>query len=215
MKQILIYADSLTWGIIPTSRHRFSFEKRWPGILEMMLNQHGKHVRVIEDCLNGRRTMYEDPIKPGRNGLIGLAQRIEVNSPLALVIIMLGTNDFQANHHHTAQDATNGMQALIHAIRNAPIEPGMKIPEILVIAPPPITAPKGDISAKFQGGDKKCIGLAESYRVLCEAEKCYFFDAASVTTSSKVDGVHFDEDQHAAFGKAISQYLLQQFSKNL
>lgn len=197
------------------SRNRFAFEKRWPGVLEINLNQRGKQVRVIEDCLNGRRTMYEDPIKPGRNGLIGLAQRIEVNSPLALVIIMLGTNDFQANHNHNAQDAANGMRQLIHAIRNAPIEPGMKTPGILVIAPPPIAEPKGDISAKFQGGDKKCIGLAESYRLLCESENCYFFDAASVTTSSKVDGVHFDEDQHAAFGNAITQYLLQTFSKLL
>lgn len=194
------------------SRHRFPFDKRWPGILEISLNQQGKQVRVIEDCLNGRRTMYGDPVKPGRSGLIGLAQRIEVNSPLALVIIMLGTNDFQANHSHTAQDATNGMRELIHAIRNAPIEPGMKIPEILVIAPPPIAEPKGDISAKFLGGDKKCIGLAESYRLLCESEKCYFFNAASVTTSSKVDGVHFDEDQHAAFGNAMTHYVLQEFA---
>jgi lysophospholipase L1-like esterase len=215
VKQILIYADSLTWGIIPMSRHRFPFDKRWPGILEIMLNQQGKQVRVIEDCLNGRRTVYEDPIKPGRNGLVGLAQRIEINSPLALVIIMLGTNDFQANHNHAAQDAANGMRQLIHTIRNAPIEPGMKIPEILVIAPPPIAEPKGEISAKFQGGDKKCIGLAESYRLLCESEKCHFFDAASVTTSSKVDGVHFDEDQHATFGKAITQYVLQAFSSLL
>jgi hypothetical protein len=37
-------------------------------------------------------------VKPGRNGLIGLEQRIEVNSPLALVSIMLGTNDFQTGH---------------------------------------------------------------------------------------------------------------------
>lgn len=197
------------------SRHRFPFDKRWPGILEISLNQQGKQVRVIEDCLNGRRTMYEDPAKPGRSGLIGLAQRIEVNSPLALVIIMLGTNDFQANHSHTAQDATNGMRELIHAIRNAPIEPGMKIPEILVIAPPPIAEPKGDISAKFLGGDKKCIGLAKNYRSLCESEKCYFFDAASVTTSSKVDGVHFDEDQHAAFGNAMTHYVLQEFATAL
>ena len=212
MKQVLVYADSLTWGIIPMSRHRFPFEKRWPGILEISLNKQGKRVRVIEDCLNGRRTMYEDPIKPGRNGLIGLAQRIEVNSPLELVILMLGTNDFQANHNHTAADAAQGVAELIDAIRGAPLEPGMKVPEILVIAPPPIRAPQGDISAKFQGGDKKCAGLAEAYQTLCAAEKCHFFDAASVTSSSKVDGVHFDEDQHLAFGKAISDFLLAEFT---
>ena len=78
-KQILVYADSLSWGIIPMTRKRFAFDERWPGIVELTLNKMGKKVRVIEDCLNGRRTMYEDPIRPGRNGLIGLQQRIEVN----------------------------------------------------------------------------------------------------------------------------------------
>lgn len=212
MKQILVYADSLSWGIIPMSRNRFAFNERWPGILESSLNKRGKQVRVIEDCLNGRRTMYEDPIKPGRNGLIGLAQRIEINSPLALVILMLGTNDFQANHDHTAADAANGLRALIDTIRNAPLEPGMQVPEILVIAPPPIGTAKGDIATKFQGGDKKCVGLAEAYQTVCQYENCHFFDAATVTTSSKVDGVHFDEDQHLAFGKAIAELLLKAFA---
>lgn len=207
MKQILVYADSLSWGIIPMSRNRFAFNQRWPGILELNLNSKGKKVRVIEDCLNGRRTMYEDAIKPGRNGLIGLGQRIEINSPLSLVILMLGTNDFQANHDHTASDAKNGMRALIHEIRNAPIEPGMQMPEILVTAPPPILEPKGDIAAKFQGGEKKCIGLATAYKDLCEELNCHFFDAASVTSSSKVDGVHFDIDQHLSFGNAISEFI--------
>ena len=209
MKQILVYSDSISWGIIPMSRRRFDFNQRWPGILEHQLNQAGKNVRVIEDCLNGRRTMYEDPIRPGRNGLIGLGQRVEVNSPLDLIILMLGTNDFQANHEHTALDAKNGMRALINAIRNTQLEPGMKMPEILVITPPPILTPQGDIAAKFQGAQHKCIGLAEAYQDLCQELHCHFFDAASVTSSSKVDGVHFDIDQHLIFGKAISTLINQ------
>lgn len=59
-------------------------------------------MRVIEDCLNGRRTVWDDPFKPGRNGLVGMEQRIEMHSPLALVILMLGTNDFQSMHPHNA-----------------------------------------------------------------------------------------------------------------
>ena len=69
MHQILVYADSLSWGIIPDTRSRFRFDQRWPGIVEIELQQAGISVRVIEDCLNGRRTLWEDPFKPGRNGL--------------------------------------------------------------------------------------------------------------------------------------------------
>ena len=207
MQHILVYSDSISWGIIPMSRNRFAFNQRWPGILELNLRNEGKNVRVIEDCLNGRRTMYEDAIRPGRNGLIGLSQRIEINSPLSLVILMLGTNDFQANHEHTALDAKKGMRALIHEIRHTTLEPGMKMPEILVVAPPPILEPKGDIATKFNGAEKKCIGLAEAYQALCNELQCHFFDAATVTTSSKVDGVHFDIDQHLTFGNAMTEFV--------
>ena len=207
MKHILVYSDSISWGIIPMSRNRFPFHQRWPGILENNLNKFGKDVRVIEDCLNGRRTNYDDAIRPGRNGLIGLSQRIEVNSPLELVILMLGTNDFQVNHNHSALDAAKGMKGLILSIRDTNLEPGMLIPKILVIAPPPILEPKGDIAIKFKGADKKCVGLAEAYKALCEQENCNFFDAGKITSSSKVDGVHFDLDQHLIFGNAISEYI--------
>jgi hypothetical protein len=57
MKHILIYADSLSWGIIPMTRKRLEFEQRWPGILENALDSTGYRVQVIEDCLNGRRTV--------------------------------------------------------------------------------------------------------------------------------------------------------------
>jgi lysophospholipase L1-like esterase len=207
MQQILVYADSLSWGIVPLTRKRLDFEQRWPGVLEIALHKAGKKVRVIEDCLNGRRTMYDDPIKAGRNGLQGLQQRIEVNSPLAMVLLMLGTNDFQVNHDHTAEDAVCGMRQLIRSIRTAPIEPGMPIPDILVIAPPVIQTPQGDIAAKFKGADRKCIGLAAAYEKLAQQENCCYFDAGAVTASSRLDGVHLDADQHQTLGLALADYL--------
>ena len=65
MQHILVYSDSLSWGIIPTTRKRLLFDQRWPGVMEMSLCSSGKKVRVIEDCLNGRRTVWDDPFKPG------------------------------------------------------------------------------------------------------------------------------------------------------
>lgn len=114
--------------------------------MEDALRQGGRAVRVIEDCLNGRRTAFEDPYKPGRNGVVGLEQRIEINSPLALVILMLGTNDFQSMHAHNAWHSAQGMAALVDAVRGAPIEPGMPTPRILIVAPPAIQKPKGPIA---------------------------------------------------------------------
>jgi len=201
---ILIYGDSMSWGIIPMSRKRFSLESRWPGVMRQTLNSNGLAVHVIEDCLNGRRTAWDDPFKPGRNGLVGLAQRIEVNSPLALVIIMLGTNDFQSMHPHNAWHSAQGVSALVKTIREAPIEPGMPIPRILIIAPPPTQNPCGPLAPKFKDAEIKCAGLADALREVATALDCHFFDASSVTSSSRIDGIHLDEDQHVALGRAIA-----------
>ena len=208
MQHILVYADSLSWGIIPTTRQRLPFEQRWPGVLENALVASGENVRVIEDCLNGRRTVWDDPFKPGRNGLVGLAQRIEIHSPLSLVILMLGTNDFQSMHEHNAWHSSQGIAALISAIRTAPIEPGMLVPPILVVAPPPIRTPKGPIAPKFAGGERKCVGLAAAYEQVCKEQGCYFFDSSTVISSSNVDGVHLDVEQHSTLGTALSQTIL-------
>ncbi len=215
MHHIFVYGDSMTWGIIPDTRKRFSFDERWPGVLENQLRDSGKNVRIIEDSLNGRRTVWEDPFKPGRNGRQGLAQRIEIHSPLSLVIVMLGTNDFQFSHpHNNAWAAAQGIAALVNEIRNAPIEPGMPVPPVLVVCPPPMGTPKGLIAAKFQGAEERCRGLADAYREATSSLGCYFFDAGSVTASSRVDGIHLDADQHAALGKAlvavVSPILIEQ-----
>ena len=207
MQHILVYSDSLSWGIIPMTRRRLPFEARWPGVMELALTQPGKPVRVVEDCLNGRRTVFDDPFKPGRNGLVGLAQRIEIHSPLALVVLMLGTNDFQSVHPHTAPHAAQGIATLVNAIRQAPIEPGMPVPPILVVAPPPIDTPRGPLAVKFTNAAAKSAGLADAYKDITADLGCYFFNAGTVSPASAVDGIHLDADQHERLGRSLADFI--------
>jgi len=205
MEQILVYSDSLTWGIIPNTRRRLAFSSRWPGVLERTLNGMGAEVRVVENCLNGRRTVWDDPFKPGRNGAEGLAQVIEMHSPLSLVVLMLGTNDFQCTHDNNAWLSAQGMAALVREVRNAPIEPEMPIPEIMIVAPPKIVDPRGAIAAKFSGADRRSVGLAEELKQVATANGTFFLDSSEVTAASRVDGIHLDEDQHDELGRAVAK----------
>jgi lysophospholipase L1-like esterase len=207
MRQILVYGDSLSWGINPGTRERHPYGVRWPTVLEQDLNGAGAKVRVLEDCLNGRRTVFEDPFLPGRNGLNELGQTIEKHSPLALVIVMLGTNDFQSMHPHNAWHATRGLARLVKTIREAPIEPGMPVPPILIICPPPITLPAGTIAPKFAGGETKCVGLATAYAALAVELGCPFFDAGSVIQASPIDGVHLEAVAHVTLGHAVAHLV--------
>ena len=203
MTQILVYGDSLSWGIVPGTRRRLDFSERWPGILERELLNAGTRVRVIEDCLNGRRTVWDDPFKPGRNGLAGLEQRIEINSPLALVVLMLGTNDFQSVHQHNASHSAQGIASLVRAIRRAPIEPDMPVAPILIVAPPRAGISSGSMVDKFAGARDKAEGLSGAYAAVASEMSCAFFDAGTIVSASAIDGVHLDADQHDILGRQL------------
>lgn len=206
MEQILVYGDSLSWGIIPNTRRRLPFARRWPGVLEAALVEAGEELRVVENCLNGRRTVWEDPFKPGRDASRDLAQAVEMHSPLALVILMLGNNDFQASHRHVdAWCSAQGSARLINVIRDAPIEPDMPIPQILLIAPPPILMPRGAMTEKFRGAEERCAGLAHELAKVSEELDTAFFDAGNVVECSAEDGVHLDVEQHRILGNALCE----------
>lgn len=208
-KHVVVYGDSLSWGIIPLTRRRLDYAARWPQVMMRALNERTPDmvVHVTEECLNGRRTAFEDPYKPGRSGLIGIGQVIEAQSPVEVMIIMLGTNDFQSMHRHTPWHSAMGIAAIIDAIRATPLEPDMPMPQILIIAPPALDRPRGPIGPKFTGGDTASAGLAEALRQITAEYGCVFFDANSVTTSSTVDGVHLDKEQHAVLGAAVAEVV--------
>ncbi len=209
MYQILVYSDSLSWGIIPGTRQRLPFDQRWPGILESQLDQKDNPVRIIENCLNGRRTVWSDPYKEGRNGSRGLAQVIEMHSPLALVLIMLGTNDFQSSHQNNAWQSAQGVARLVNIICQAPIEPGMPAPEIMLIAPPPITRPKGMIANKFLEAEERSAGFANELQLIAKDLNVHFFDAGCIVEASKVDGIHLDAAEHCLLGKALAKAVIE------
>jgi lysophospholipase L1-like esterase len=213
MRHVFVYGDSMSWGIVPGSRQRLPFDARWPGVLEGELEHQGLRARVTEDCLNGRRTVWEDPFKAGRNGRQGIEQRIEAQSPLDLVILLLGANDFQATHQNLAWHSAQGVGAVVGAIRQAPIEPGMRVPPILVVAPPPIGVPSGLMAEKFAGATEKGRGAADAYRRVAVETGCAFFDAGTVISASPVDGVHLDAEAHRRLGLALAPEVMVLFAE--
>ena len=78
------------------------------------------------------------------------------------------------------------------------------MPPILLVAPPQMQTAIGQIAPKFQGAETKAVGLTAAIQAVAHELDCHFFDAGSVTTTSRVDGVHLDEDQHVALGNALA-----------
>ena len=70
MKQILCFGDSNTWGLIPKTNKRYEWGVRWTSLLNESLNDKKEGgYRVIEEGLCGRTTVFDDPLRDGRNGV--------------------------------------------------------------------------------------------------------------------------------------------------
>ena len=79
MKTILCYGDSNTWGYDPASKGRLGIDARWTGVLAREL---GTAYRVLEEGLNGRTTVWDDPIEGYKNGREQLVPCLESQRPL-------------------------------------------------------------------------------------------------------------------------------------
>jgi len=90
----------------------------------------------------------------------------------------------------------------------------MPEPKILVVAPPAIQKAKGPIAPKFEGAEQKAKDLASAIELIASENSCPFFNAGTVTTTSIVDGVHLDEDQHLALGRALAAKVRELFSES-
>src|SRR3989338_4272861 len=129
-KKIICYGDSNTWGCIPDSVERYSVGVRWTGLLQKML---GEDYEVIEEGLNGRTTVLDDPQveRIGKNGKTYLLPCLESQNPLDMVVVMLGTNDTKAKFNRTPQQIAEGLEELIRIIKDRAKDKAGKVPQII------------------------------------------------------------------------------------
>ena len=205
MKNILCYGDSNTWGCKPIKKlghiERFDTDARWTGILRRQL---GEGYQVIEEGLNARTTVHDDPIDGGhKNGKSYLLPCLESHVPLDLIIIMLGTNDLKSRFSLSAYDIASGIKPLLEIAASIAPKNGGEKPQTLVVAPPPL-ARLGLLAEMFESGSEKSNLLARHYKALTSLFDCHFIDAAEVITSSDIDGIHLDLEQHALLGEALA-----------
>lgn len=202
MKTIMCFGDSITWGQDPVTRQRLNFAERWPGVVQGILGSRG---RVIEEALCDRSTVWDDPYVEGRNGMAMLATLLESHAPVDLLIIMLGTNDFQRHLNKSADDVALGCGALINLAQSSRSGPAGDRPAVLAIAPPALGNLNAFAKLYFAGKEEQSRLLAERLRIVTQTSRCHWMDASSVVSSSETDGVHLDRADHAQLGAAIAQ----------
>jgi lysophospholipase L1-like esterase len=207
MKTVLCYGDSLTWGYDPVTGERISRNKRWPGVLRDNL---GDDYFIIEEGLNGRTTVWDDPLHGGyKNGMKYLIPCLASHRPIDLVILLLGTNDLKMRFSLTAAEITHGIRVLTNIILKSESGPLEKPPKLLLIAPPIVeNIPKSSrFFEEFEDGNSKSLKLGKYYKEVAEEHGCYFLDASKVVVTSDMDGIHLDIEEHLKLGLEISKFV--------
>lgn len=213
MRHILCYGDSNTWGYTPGTGERHAPDVRWTGVLRRLL---GEGWEVLEEGMNGRTTVFDNPMSQGRNGSAYLLTCLETHKPLDLVILMLGTNDLRFTD---AWGAAEGAAALVKKIRlynrmeeSTHIFPGK--PRILLIAPILVRADldNRDVIERWRSYPQKSRGFAAAYAAVAAELGVDFLDAAAYADPSAVDGIHMEASGHAALGEAVARKVREMFA---
>lgn len=204
MKSVVCFGDSNTWAYIPGSNgKRYPFEKRWTTILGEEL---GCGYNIISEGLNGRTTVFDDPLTGNKSGLKHLDIILASHYPVDLLIIMLGTNDLKDRFNVQASGISKGLSRLVEFAGKSTAGIAGKSPEILIICPPPILdAPV--YREEFLDGIEKSNKLKEEYKKLSESFNIPVSFAEDFLSSSQVDGIHWTEEGHKNFGIRIAEII--------
>jgi lysophospholipase L1-like esterase len=200
-KTVLCYGDSNTWGYDPRTGGRYPRDTRWPGVLRRAL---GEGYLVIEEGLNGRTTVWDDPIEGYKNGKSYLIPCLETHRPIDLVVVVLGTNDLKMRFSVSAFDIANGAGVLVDVAQRSATGPGGGPPQVLLVAPPPVAKLTG-FAEMFEGAERKSARFAEQYRRVATERRCAFLDASTVIRSSDLDGIHLEAGEHTKLGVAVAR----------
>jgi lysophospholipase L1-like esterase len=201
MAVIVAFGDSNTWGYDPATGTRFPQDIRWTGVMRGDL---GAAHSVIEEGLNGRTTVFTDPIDPDRRGADYLPPCLRSHAPLDVLIIALGCNDMKGRFGASPGDIAAGAERLILMARAEPVGTNGAPPKVILVAPPPL-AKLSAFAEIFEGATEKSRRLAARYREVAERHGVGFVDAGEFIACSPLDGIHFEADQHAVLGHAMAE----------
>ena len=213
MKNILCFGDSNTWGYDPATQTRFSKDIRWTGVLQQLL---GSKYNVIEEGLNGRTTNVNEKqdhglgyFRPFRSAMDLLSVLIETNSPLDLIIVMLGTNDLKTNFNQSAEMIAKNMRLVCESIIDNDY---FQSKSIILVSPTHINEESPNLLDSFIGTTQASQSFSNSYRKISDDLDLYFLDASESVKTNKIDGLHWDAMQHSDFANSLFNKIKKVYS---
>jgi lysophospholipase L1-like esterase len=203
MKQILAFGDSNTWGLVPGSKpqKRYPWGVRWTSILQ----EKNRGLRIAEEGLCGRTTVFEDGLRPGRNAASSLDPMLESHYPIDGAILMLGTNDCKTLYNASAYVIGKGIERCLDILEK------YVAPEKILLVSPINLGDDVWLPEKDPEFDANSVStsreLKEVYRGIAKRRGTAFLAASDYVSASEVDDEHMDEDGHRVFADVVGREL--------
>ena len=176
----------------------------------MLSKSLGNDFTIIEDGVCGRTVALDDPMFVGRNGLKSIENSIRSNSPIDLLIIMLGTNDLKYFYRMTAEKITENCGKLIDKAISSCENPDSI--QILLISPILLGENILSINSTYNAQSVKTShSLAKEFENLAKKKNCYFLAAENYAVASDVDCEHMTAAEHKKLATAIEKEILKIF----
>ncbi|MBR5304240.1 MAG: hypothetical protein IKU37_05380 [Candidatus Gastranaerophilales bacterium] len=186
MNEILCFGDSNTYGFNPKDFNRHNEKERWSGILKQNFN-------VIE-CGCNNRTIFNN--SNNLNSILTLPKYL--NNGITHIILQIGINDLQTQYNTDLKELESKLTQLIKSIDK----------EIKIILLCPSLIDKCILNSNFaqlfnSESIEKSKKLPEIYKNISKQNDCTLVNLNNIATVSKIDGLHYDIENH----KLIADYL--------
>lgn len=203
MKNILCFGDSNTWGYNPSTKERYTWGIRWTSIIQEMLGK--DEVRIVEEGLCGRTTVYEDAVRPNRKGIETLRTIFHTKNDIHSVILMLGTNDCKKYYNNSAIDISEGISQCLDIILQH-----VASKHVLLVSP--ITLGENVWKEEFDPEfDRESVlvskYLKNEYQKVAKEKKVHFLAASEYARPSEADQEHLDVVGHNQLANAIYERI--------
>lgn len=208
-KHIVCLGDSNTHGYCADiadcadgAIQRFNEAERWTCRLQAAL---GADYLVLEEGLGGRTSVFQDPLGEGLAAIDYIRPCLLSHAPVALLIVMLGTNDTKERFGASPACISLGLERLVRTAQGIDCWGG-GVPNILLLAPP-VIGPRMETSPVGGCMGAGCVEKSRLLPPLLEASAkrtgCHFMNAGGCEFN-RVDYMHLTKLGHAQLADRLT-----------
>jgi len=205
-KTVLLYGDSILWGVNATTGQRHDRANRVDTIVQQML---GDDIEVVGEGFRGRTMFGENGFFPERDGLAQFGPIFASHLPIDVVVIMLGTNDLNSKALHPANEIAESIPKYVEKMQYWCDFMGFSLPSLLIVSPPDVDQQSiKKFSEVFAGTVDRIAPAVDALQQVAQRDGHAFLDSRKIARSINTDGIHLDAAETKKLADAITAQVV-------